>query len=228
MPLAKETANFDSLTFLAIFVCTVSTSTNVANWLFATSYFAAGHKFNQILQNHSSSLRTSIYASPVSQPFCLDKLCTFWTVTTLFFIIEFLLASILFYDFKKVLQGDTSISQGHVKLSLTIFLGIKNMLALWTTILLARSICEIKENLAKCGRLRLNSWALRLKTTLFLLQQFSQWTQLFVMIVFFWHPSVDKELVHKMDVIDDVSNAGITFIYWFIFSTFADVEKQIR
>lgn len=55
-------------------------------------------------------MQTSIYASPVTQPFCLDKLCTFWTVVCLFFIDEFLLASILFYDFKKVLQGDTSIS----------------------------------------------------------------------------------------------------------------------
>ena len=65
----------------------------------------------------------------------------------MFFIDEFLLASILFYDFKKVLQGDTNISQDHVKLSLTVFLGIKNMLALWTTVLLVRAIINIKNNL---------------------------------------------------------------------------------
>lgn len=152
VPLAKGTAHFDMLTGVSIFICTLSTSTNVANWLVATSYFSAGHKLKQILQNHSSStMQTSIYASPVNQPCCLDKLCTFWTVTCLFFIDEFLLASILFYDFKKVLQGDTSISQGHVKLSLTIFLGIKNMLALWTTVLLVRSILIIRDNLTKCG-----------------------------------------------------------------------------
>ena len=58
-----------------------------------------------------------------------------------------------------MLQGDTSISQGHVKLSLTIFLGIKNMLALWTTVLLVRSIYNIKDNLSKCGKLRINYWA---------------------------------------------------------------------
>ena len=55
-------------------------------------------------------MRPSIYDwDTVSQPSCLDKLCTFWTVTVLFFIDEFLLASILFYDYKKVLSGDTSI-----------------------------------------------------------------------------------------------------------------------
>ena len=53
----------------------------------------------------------NVYNSePVRNPFCLDKLCTFWTVTVLFFIDEFLLASILFYDYKQVLAGDTTIS----------------------------------------------------------------------------------------------------------------------
>ena len=173
VPLAKETAEFDILTFTAILVCTMSTSTNVANWLFATSYFSAAQKFGEILRNHSSQLRPSIYASPVTQKSCFDKLCTFWTVTILFFMDEFLLASILFYDFKKVIQGDTSISQGHVKLSLTIFLGIKNILALWTTVLLVRSIFKLKDSLAQCGKLRINQWALRLNICLILLSQIS-------------------------------------------------------
>ena len=87
---------------------------------------------------------------------------------------EFLLASILFYDFKKVMQGDTSISQGHVKLSITVFLGIKNLLALWTTVLLVRALWNIKKNLAKCGRLTINQMALRLNICLILLCQISQ------------------------------------------------------
>ena len=49
VPIAKENSEFDSLTFLTIFVCTLSTSTNVANWLFATTYFSAGNKFALIL-----------------------------------------------------------------------------------------------------------------------------------------------------------------------------------
>ena len=61
VPLAKDSAHFDSCTALAIFICTLSTSTNVANWLFATSYFTAGHKFKQILQNHNSRISSSIY-----------------------------------------------------------------------------------------------------------------------------------------------------------------------
>jgi len=44
------------------------------------------------------------------------------------------------------------------------------------------------------------------------------------MMQFFWNPRVDKEWVHKMDVVDDILNAGITAIYLFVFSTFATVE----
>ena len=62
----------------------------------------------------------------------------------LFFIDEFLLASILFYDYKKVLAGDKTIRQDEVKLSLTIFLGIKNVLCFWTTVLLVRVIWNIR------------------------------------------------------------------------------------
>lgn len=82
---------------------------------------------------------------------------------------EFLLAGILFYDYKKVLAGDTTIRQGEVKLSLTVFLGIKNMLAFWTTVLLVRALWNIKKSLAKCGRLLINQWALRLNIFLILL-----------------------------------------------------------
>ena len=108
VPIAKLNADFDFLTFCTISVCTLSTSTNVANWLFATTYFQAGAKLKSLLsQRHHT---TSVYdGSPVTQPACLDKLCTFWTVTMLFFMDEFLLASILFYDYKKVLAGDKSI-----------------------------------------------------------------------------------------------------------------------
>ena len=49
VPLAKQTADFDSLTFLTVFICTLSTSANVANWLFATTYFSTGHKFKEIV-----------------------------------------------------------------------------------------------------------------------------------------------------------------------------------
>ena len=79
---------------------------------------------------------------------------------------ELFLASILFYDYKKVLAGDTSIRQEEVKLSLTVFLGIKNILAFWTTVLLVRAICNVKESLAKCGKLQINHWALRLNICL--------------------------------------------------------------
>ena len=45
---------------------------------------------------------------------------------------------------------------------------------------------------------------------------------------FFWNPRVDKDWVHKMDVVDDALNAGITAIYLFVFTTFATVEQRIR
>ena len=49
-----------------------------------------------------------------------------------------------------------------------------------------------------------------------------------VMMQFFWNPNVDKEWVHKMDVVDDILNAAITAIYLFVFSTFETVEQRIR
>ena len=48
------------------------------------------------------------------------------------------------------------------------------------------------------------------------------------MMQFFWNPRVDKEWVHKMDVVDDIFNAGITAIYLFVFSQFMIVEHRIR
>lgn len=48
------------------------------------------------------------------------------------------------------------------------------------------------------------------------------------MMQFFWNPRVDKEWVHKMDVVDDLFNIGITAIYCTVFSTFATVERRIR
>ena len=45
VPVAKENSDFDPMTMITIMVCTLSTSTNVANWLFATTYFSTGHKF---------------------------------------------------------------------------------------------------------------------------------------------------------------------------------------
>ena len=45
---------------------------------------------------------------------------------------------------------------------------------------------------------------------------------------FFWNPRVDKDWVHKMDVVDDILNAGITAIYLFVFSRFMTVERRIR
>ena len=42
VPIAKLDADFDLLTFGTIAICTLSTSSNVANWLFATTYFQAG------------------------------------------------------------------------------------------------------------------------------------------------------------------------------------------
>ena len=49
VPIAKLDADFDLLTFCTIAVCTLSTSTNVANWLFATTYFQAGAKLKSLL-----------------------------------------------------------------------------------------------------------------------------------------------------------------------------------
>ena len=45
VPIAKQNSDLDFMTSTTILVCTLSTSTNVANWLFATIYFKAGHKF---------------------------------------------------------------------------------------------------------------------------------------------------------------------------------------
>ena len=49
VPIAKMDSDFDLLTFCTIAVCTLSTSSNVANWLFATTYFSAGHKLKSLL-----------------------------------------------------------------------------------------------------------------------------------------------------------------------------------
>ena len=66
VPFAKLDSDFDFLTLGTILVCTLSTSTNVANWLFATTYFSTGHKFKEIVNLHSSLVRPSVYGSPVS------------------------------------------------------------------------------------------------------------------------------------------------------------------
>ena len=70
--------------------------------------------------------------------------------------------------------------------------------------------------------------SLRLNICLVILTQISQLTQFFVMMQFFWNARVDKDWVHRMDVVDDIFNAGITAIYCFIFSTFATSEQRIR
>ena len=69
---------------------------------------------------------------------------------------------------------------------------------------------------------------MRLNICLVILTQISQLTQFFVMMQFFWNNRVDKDWVHRMDVVDDIFNAGITAIYCFIFSTFATSEQRIR
>ena len=70
--------------------------------------------------------------------------------------------------------------------------------------------------------------SLRLNICLVILTQISQLVQFFVMMQFFWNSRVDKDWVHRMDVVDDIFNAGITAIYCFIFSTFATSEQRIR
>ena len=44
------------------------------------------------------------------------------------------------------------------------------------------------------------------------------------MMQFFWNSNVDKEWVHKMDVVDDMFNATITAIYCFVFNMFRTSE----
>ena len=64
VPIAKLDADFDLLTFGTIAICTLSTSSNVANWLFATTYFQAGNKLKSLLSDRHT---TSVYdGSPVS------------------------------------------------------------------------------------------------------------------------------------------------------------------
>ena len=58
-------------------------------------------------------------------------------------------------------------------MSLTLFLGIKNMLSLWTTVLLVRSINNIKIYLKQCGELKINRWAMTANICLVLFEQIS-------------------------------------------------------
>lgn len=48
------------------------------------------------------------------------------------------------------------------------------------------------------------------------------------MMQFFWNSRVDRDWVHKMDVVDDIFNISITSIYLFVFSVFMTVEQRIR
>ena len=64
VPIAKLDADFDLLTLGTIAICTLSTSSNVANWLFATTYFQAGQKLKSLLSDRHT---TSVYdGSPVT------------------------------------------------------------------------------------------------------------------------------------------------------------------
>ena len=92
---------------------------------------------------------SSIYAEPVRIRSFWEKFFSFGFVTTLFMVDELCLATVLIYDFKRILAGDTRIRQNEVKISLTILLAIKNILAIWSTVLLARGVYTVRTVLKK-------------------------------------------------------------------------------
>ena len=87
---------------------------------------------------------------------------------------ELCLATVLIYDFKRILAGDTRIRQNEVKISLTILLAIKNILAIWSTVLLARGVYTVRANLKKQFQsLQINDWVTLVHILLIVLCQAS-------------------------------------------------------
>ena len=138
-----------------------------------------------------------IYAEPVRIRSCWEKFFSFGFVTVLFIMDELCLATVLIYDFKRILAGDTRIRQNEVKISLTILLSIKNILSIWSTVLFARGVWTVRTILRNRFReLLLNEWVLLVHICLIVLCQASILTQFSVMMFFFWSKKVSKDWVH--------------------------------
>ena len=141
VPLAKENSEMDPVAVATIAACTLSTLTNIANWYFASNYFNVGQNFKQI---SNERIDNPLYAEPVRIRSFWEKFFSFGFVTTLFIMDELCLAAVLLHDFKRILAGDTRIRQNEVKISLTVLLAIKNILAIWSTVLLARGVYTVR------------------------------------------------------------------------------------
>ena len=100
---------------------------------------------------------------------CWEKLISFELVTAVFMLDELCLATVLIYDFKRILAGDTRIRQNEVKISLTILLSIKNLLAIWSTILLSRGVWTVRKSLRSFRKLLMNDWVLLVHVCLIVL-----------------------------------------------------------
>ena len=130
---------------------------------------------------------------------------------------ELCLATVLIYDFKRILAGDTRIRQDEVKISLTFLLAIKNALAIWSTVLLSCGVWTVRKTLRSFRKLLMNDWVLLVHICLIILCQASILTQFSVMMFFFWSSKVSKDWVHQMDIIDDVCSSTIALIYIYLF-----------
>ena len=193
VPQAKVDSEVDIIAIVTIAICTFSTMTNIANWYFARHYYNVSQNFKQIIKSHTDDL---LYVEPVRVRSCWEKLISFEFVTAVFMLDELCLATVLIYDFKRILAGDTRIRQNEVKISLTFLLAIKNCLAIWSTVLLSRGVWTFRKTLRGFRKLLMNDWVLLVHVSLIVLCQASILTQFSVMMFFFWSSKVSKDWVH--------------------------------
>lgn len=113
-------------------------------------------------------------------------------------------------------------------MSLSVFLGIKHALSLWSSIVLMRAICRIRGGLRACGPdLCLNWKVMSANLVLVFLSQLTQITQFGVMMTFFWAQSIDQIWVQHMDFLDDITHLVISMIFAFLFWNFVSVEQKL-
>ena len=55
VPMARASEHFDIATFATIVICTLATCANIGHWVFATTYFDVGNKFEKLVYEYTSA-----------------------------------------------------------------------------------------------------------------------------------------------------------------------------
>ena len=55
VPRARASEHFDLATFATIVICTLATCSNIGHWVFATTYFHVGNKFEKLVYEYTSA-----------------------------------------------------------------------------------------------------------------------------------------------------------------------------